>query len=298
MKDRKQQVIKKAHQLFIEKGFKSTSIQDILEYSCIAKGTFYNYFSSKNELLIELFKTIYRKLEKDRNELLIGQDPSNINIFIKQIEMNVETNRSNRLFSLFEEVLIINDADLNLFFKNGHLRMFKWLYHRFIDIFGEDKKPYLLDCAIMFTGILQHNLKYASLTRGSKVCIKNVVRYSVDRVIKIVDDVSKSGDQLVPPDHLDIWLSNGEDTVHSFKKNLHHTITALKNGLNLNKEKEKYMELLDFIQDELLHTSSPRKFLEESAVAALQPGLENKDLVNLTQLIQAYLSQNNAEAAL
>ena len=73
-----------AHQLFIDKGFHATSINDIIEYSGISKGTFYNYFSSKNELIIELFKTNYKQLEKDRNDLLIGQDPANFEIFIKQ----------------------------------------------------------------------------------------------------------------------------------------------------------------------------------------------------------------------
>lgn len=86
MKDRKQHVIKMAHQLFIDKGFQATSIQDILDYSGIAKGTFYNYFSSKNELLIALFTTLYKQMEKERNDLLIGQDPSDIEIFIKQME--------------------------------------------------------------------------------------------------------------------------------------------------------------------------------------------------------------------
>src|SRR5690606_34032782 len=104
MNDRKQHVVKMAHQLLIDKGFQATSIQDILDYSGISKGTFYNYFSSKNELLIALFKTIYKKLEQDRNELLIGKDPTNIEIFIKQIELQMNTNRTNKLISLFEEV--------------------------------------------------------------------------------------------------------------------------------------------------------------------------------------------------
>ena len=64
MNDRKQHVVNKAHQLFIDKGFQATSIQDILDYSGISKGTFYNYFSSKNELLIAIFKTIFKKLEQ------------------------------------------------------------------------------------------------------------------------------------------------------------------------------------------------------------------------------------------
>ena len=42
MNDRKLHVVNMAHQLFIEKGFQATSIQDILDYSGISKGTFYN----------------------------------------------------------------------------------------------------------------------------------------------------------------------------------------------------------------------------------------------------------------
>lgn len=47
MHERKKQVLRAAHQLFIDKGFHQTSINDIIEYSDISKGTFYNYFSSK-----------------------------------------------------------------------------------------------------------------------------------------------------------------------------------------------------------------------------------------------------------
>ena len=61
MNDRKQHVVNMAHQLFINKGVQSTSVQDILEYSGISKGTFYNYFSSKHELLIALFTNLNKK---------------------------------------------------------------------------------------------------------------------------------------------------------------------------------------------------------------------------------------------
>ncbi|WP_246483829.1 TetR/AcrR family transcriptional regulator [Heyndrickxia vini] len=87
MKSRKQHVMTVAHQLFIHKGFQATSIQDILEGSSISKGTFYNYFPSKNELLLAIFADSYNELEKKREKLLIGQNRSDIEIFIKQIEL-------------------------------------------------------------------------------------------------------------------------------------------------------------------------------------------------------------------
>ncbi|WP_052137929.1 TetR/AcrR family transcriptional regulator [Heyndrickxia ginsengihumi] len=47
MNDRKQHVMNIARQLFVNNGFQTTSIQEIIEQSGISKGTFYNYFSSK-----------------------------------------------------------------------------------------------------------------------------------------------------------------------------------------------------------------------------------------------------------
>ncbi len=43
-----------AQRLFIEKGFSSTTISDIVYEAQVAKGTFYHYFPSKNEMLYAL----------------------------------------------------------------------------------------------------------------------------------------------------------------------------------------------------------------------------------------------------
>lgn len=296
MNDRKQHVIQMAHQLFIDKGFQATSIQDILDYSGISKGTFYNYFSSKNELLIALFKSLFVRLEKDRNELLIGQDPSNIDIFIKQIDLQMKMNRTNKLMTLFEEVIYSNDEELNQFIKNGHLRMIRWVYGRFNDIFGEDKKPYLLDCAIMFTAILNHNLKYYAYSHTPDPNFHSVIQYSVARIAKIVEEVSESGHQLFKPEILDTWLPACKKASQAYQQKLYHSILAFKKALNQHKDPQKYTELLDFIQDELIHSKEPRRFLIESALLSLKTDevcSEKKELHKLEQLIEQYFTHLN-----
>ncbi|CAG9610766.1 TetR/AcrR family transcriptional regulator [Pseudoneobacillus rhizosphaerae] len=292
MNERKQHVLKMAHQLFIEKGFQSTSIQDILDYSGISKGTFYNYFSSKNELLIALFKTIYKKMEQERNELLIGQDPSNIEIFMKQIELQMQTNRANKLLSLFEEVFFSKDEDLKDFIKVGQLWMIKWVYRRFIDMFGENKKPYLLDCTIMFLGILNHNIKYNAMAFNSNVNIQQIVQYSVNRIVKTVNEVSLSGDQLISPELIDRWLPDTKNCIKIFHKKLHEAIMILKK--NQKQMDEKSEELLEFIEDELLKSRNPRKFLIESALFSLQNNSifqDNKELQKMDELIKEYIKE-------
>jgi transcriptional regulator with XRE-family HTH domain len=297
MNDRKQHVISMAHRLFVDKGFQATSIQDILDYSGISKGTFYNYFSSKNELLIALIKTIYQKLEHDRNELLIGQSSANIEIFIRQIELQMKTNRANKLISLFEEVNFSNDVELKQFINQGNLRIIGWLYYRFIDIFGESKKIYLLDCAIMFMGMLSNNLKYYSKAHeaNNSASIYNVVKYTVERIQNIVNEVPETGQVLFQPELLNKWLPDCQNQNKSFQKKISQTVSALKKTCNDEEDCAKYIELLDFVQEELLHFKNPRKFLIESALSSLkvnQSASWKKDFQFLEQLILEFFKSS------
>lgn len=49
--ERRQELLDTARRLFIEKGYEKTSVNDILQAVGIAKGTFYYYFTSKEEVL-------------------------------------------------------------------------------------------------------------------------------------------------------------------------------------------------------------------------------------------------------
>lgn len=51
---RRREILDVAQQLFYQKGYEQTSIQDLLQAIGIAKGTFYHYFQSKQALLEEL----------------------------------------------------------------------------------------------------------------------------------------------------------------------------------------------------------------------------------------------------
>lgn len=270
MNDRKLHVIKIAHQLFIEKGFQATSIQDIIEYSGISKGTFYNYFPSKNELLKALLQSIYQRMEIERNELLIGQSPADLEIFIKQVELLLRTNRTHSLIALFEEVMASSDEDLKQFLKEGQLKMIRWLYQRFLNLFGEEKKPYLLDSAIMFLGILHHNLKYSRMAYGPDFNYPEVVRYSVQRIVRMIHEISEVRAPLFPPELLHRWLHESNPCEKTLQQKLQDTLAVLKKDLSPQEDHSKYLAWLDFIQDELLHTNPPREFLIESVLASLQ----------------------------
>ncbi len=55
---RKREILDAAQNLFFQKGYENTTIQDIIDALGIAKGTFYHYFDSKTEMLDALTERI------------------------------------------------------------------------------------------------------------------------------------------------------------------------------------------------------------------------------------------------
>lgn len=71
----RERIKKKAIALLNEKGFSKLSVNGIVEYAGIAKGTFYIYFENKDDLLQEIFDSFFEAFDR---EVII--DPLNLNL--------------------------------------------------------------------------------------------------------------------------------------------------------------------------------------------------------------------------
>lgn len=74
---RKQQIIDTAKEMFINNGFQSTHIGNVCEVLNIARGTVYQYFKNKREILYAVFDSI----EEEIDDIL---DPEELNEFFKK----------------------------------------------------------------------------------------------------------------------------------------------------------------------------------------------------------------------
>jgi len=117
MKDR---IFSAAVDLFNEKGFSNTSIHDIAENSNLAVGTLYNYFPSKNDLLLEIMQ--------DEMEITITESSALFN------DVNLQDKSAKDIIKLlakkiFSIPLLVNKESLkeifiatfssNVYMKNG-----------------------------------------------------------------------------------------------------------------------------------------------------------------------------------
>ena len=68
-KERKQQLIDAAAELFAERGYEETRIVDIVERAGVAKGLFYWYFENKAALFRDLVEETYNLVEQHLPEV-------------------------------------------------------------------------------------------------------------------------------------------------------------------------------------------------------------------------------------
>ena len=72
---RKQELIRIAYRLFVSKGYEQTSVDEIIEEAGIAKGTYYYYFESKEQMLEEVIGMMLQA-EAEKAEAVLQADLS------------------------------------------------------------------------------------------------------------------------------------------------------------------------------------------------------------------------------
>jgi len=81
-----ERIVTAALQLCAKKGFEKTSVESITRRARVAKGTFYNFFEKKEDVLLHFLDREYAKSEAE-----IAQKRSDQQTFIDQIELSVSS---------------------------------------------------------------------------------------------------------------------------------------------------------------------------------------------------------------
>lgn len=298
---RKKDLIQKAHELFVEQGYHATSIQNILDHSGISKGSFYNYFSSKGELLKAVLYSIHQQLDEEREALLMAEDPSDINVFIKQVMFTMKMIKKNRLFQLIEEAVVSNEPEMRTLVKQWKFSFLKWVYKRFLELFPKSKEPYLFDCSIVFCGTLHHFIEITN-TMNENISLEAIIEYTMNRIKKIVDDVSEHEVQLISPhkiancitpdDHHDLLENDFSFATLQLKKRI-RTVLA-----KIDAETFDYLKLLHFIHEEMVNRKEPRFFLIKSALLSFEncrPIKETKEFKDFHKILSTMIKKGKVK---
>jgi len=94
MEDKKADIFNYGKELFSSKGFKDTNVSDITKMAGIAVGTFYNYYSSKEKLFLEIYQNENVMLKQSiMKSVNFDEDP--VKLIKKLLLLNINGMNSN-----------------------------------------------------------------------------------------------------------------------------------------------------------------------------------------------------------
>ena len=88
--DRRSEILDMARSMFITIGYEDTSINELIKKLGIAKGTFYHYFKSKEELLDQVINEVNTEIIKNISEIASLDRSPDEKLFMAFSALNVE----------------------------------------------------------------------------------------------------------------------------------------------------------------------------------------------------------------
>jgi AcrR family transcriptional regulator len=211
MNKRKKSIVDHSLALFQEKGIQHTSVQDIIDRAGISKGTFYNYFSSKNECVSAILEEIRHEVSLSRSELLMGKDARDLDLLIQQITILANLNEKRGMSAIYEELLHSGDLELKQLVLQHRISELEWLAERLIEVYGEELRPHAFESSVIFYGMLNHLLFMRKLTRPSVKDMKSVASSVFHYMEYIIRSLIHDHTAVLDNDH----LSSLKDQLHT-----------------------------------------------------------------------------------
>jgi len=246
MNERKRKVANIALNLFIEKGFQQTSIQEIINSANISKGTFYNYFTSKNDCIAEILENIRYEASQQRVAMQIGKDPKNREVLIEQITIIMKLNKENNLQSLFENILSTNQVELKKLVLQHRVIEMEWLANRLVDVLGEDIQEYATEATVLFFGML-HYMTFTLQLTNSDYSLTELTETIFSYVEMLLPQMEKRNTTMINNFALDLLQKNVHKKIPT-KTELVEMANQLKEHYEFNEEQQ---DMIDVILDEL-----------------------------------------------
>ena len=132
MNDKKVEILSCGRELFRAQGFKDTNVADIMKIAGLGTGTFYNYYSSKDKLFMDIFLEENVKLKKSIIKSIdLEGDP--VNVMKEIIVLNNQGMNSNPILKEWYNKDVFNKIEKIYRDENG-LQNVDFVYDSFIEV--------------------------------------------------------------------------------------------------------------------------------------------------------------------
>lgn len=273
MKEKKQRIIKSAKEVFQKQGYLKTFVQDMVDAAGISKGTFYNYFTSKEELAIVIFKQEYSVLHQ-RLEYTMAQDGAKKDNFTECLKIIIHfyTENGEILNITFSQTMI--DDDFNAFLQNVRLKNMEWVKYQLLEVYGEETKPYINDITMLLSGMAAMYVFASGSKNVNTGLIERAIPYVVRRLDALVKDILESGEivfteadtENLVPDQTMIRKKR----LAKLREALEELNVGIENADIADSDKWQYKESMNALVGEINNNEAPRDFMVQGTLLYLK----------------------------
>ncbi|WP_313428302.1 TetR/AcrR family transcriptional regulator [Siminovitchia terrae] len=237
---KKEKIIEVAKQLFRTKGYHDTAIQDILEHSKVSKGTFYNYFSTKSQLILHIIQKVDVKVEEQQNLLLLEGMPNDKQIFYSQLRVKHSIYGTEKIAELYNISLGENDEELQKYMAKSHYKELDWLATRLIEVYGNEIEDSAMDLSTHFIGGLGYQFRYSDQMKLD-LNSSDILDYNIIRLEKNIE-ITKQSNQVLFPYKSPSSVESQEIAISKIQKLL---------TINDDEFSQEEQEIINFILEEI-----------------------------------------------
>ncbi|HEU5139283.1 MAG TPA: TetR/AcrR family transcriptional regulator [Bacillales bacterium] len=296
MTDKKEEIMQSAIRLISEKGYFSTSVQEIANDCGISKGSLYKYFDSKENLLIEVIEHNHRKMFQ--RAMNVDLDPSLTakEKLIKKIVVQLEDSRENKDFMmmLFQAMPNRNNENISSMMKRIKVTMMTWHKECLMKAFGSEVESYIWDLVLIFQGTLK---EYLSLTvfKGKTFDMERAARFIVERLDAMIQNTAYTepalGTQIMKEFEKYDTQFRPKSGKEQLKDHLNEMVMEIERFPIQKQEQEELLSAVHLLEYEVFQ-SEPRDFQIKALLLYLA---ESEELGVFVRRIEKLLEENVME---
>ncbi|WP_268624834.1 TetR/AcrR family transcriptional regulator [Paenibacillus alvei] len=268
MPEKKKQILLSAMKLFASKGYVQTTMQEVASFCKMSKGSVYQYYSSKDELLLNIFMYQSKLLEDRMLMLEREKQPNPRERLISKIRVYLHIWNEHPEFikmQMRDNTKHTESKELREHMQQMNKFNIETLMESLQDIYGEQFSPYMLDSATLLSSLI-FTYMYMKLFDNFPIELDSLSRYIVTIMDYVAEGMLKHG-----PEPILNGSMVGFDEEHLKPKQLHPLVLVkqLREAVESmdmdSKEKKSWnkQDVLDSIQvleEELLQVR-PRKVI-------------------------------------
>lgn len=255
---KKHQILHVAMDIFKEKGYSSTSMQDIAEACGMAKGSIYKFFASKEDLFTEAFEVCHQIMFEQGHEHACVERQKGLSPKEKLrsiIEFELQYMLENYFFMIeFKELPITDNEKFKSAWMKKRATLLNWHRDFLLEAYGDSIEIYVWDVIAIYRGLLSAYLAYA-IQKVIAISMEELALFLVGRMDAVVSDMTRTkpnpvlNETTIYFNHLNpIDSLTQHETVHDFLQSFELKINQLQIAENVRKE---LLEVIVFLQKEL-----------------------------------------------